>query len=69
MVAAQAEYINIDAQPTIAPKETPNVRPARKIVMEINSKFGINIKIKPNPMAVDVNMEDFTRLVRFIFLV
>ena len=57
----------MEVPPTIVPNPRPNVQPERKTVTEINSTFGISIKIKPNAIAVEVNIAAFTRLLRFIF--
>ena len=57
----------MDVPPIIAPNPDPSVNPERKTVTEINSTFGISIKIKPNAIAVAVNIAAFTRLLRSIF--
>ena len=51
-----------------APIYPPKVRPDKKTVTDMNSKFGMNIKTNPNPIAVDENIAAFTRLFRVIFL-
>ena len=55
--------------PTIAPHDIPKVKPAKKTVIDINSKFGINIKAYPNPIEVEVKIAALTRLFKlFTFI-
>ena len=62
------EYTAMEEAPIIEPKIIPSVIPDKNTVTDINSTLGINKKTNPNPIAVEVKTEAFTKLFNFIIL-